>query len=290
MSMESPPAIAPPDPLIVSNDVARALAEDIGSGDVTARLLPNRPAQAQLIAREPGVLAGSAWFNACFAELDAQALVHWSCQDGETFAENDIICTVQAGIRALLSAERSALNFLQTLSATATATATLVALLRGTHTRVLDTRKTLPGLRHAQKYAVRAGGGGNHRMGLYDAAMIKENHVLAAGSITAAVAAAREGSHGLPVIVEVETLDELEQALDANPTRIVLDNFTLADMRSAVTRVAGRVPLEVSGGIDTNTARGIADTGVDFVSVGALTKHVRAIDFSLRLHPMDSGQ
>lgn len=287
--MEPAPTLDPPAPRIVRDDVARALAEDIGSGDVTARLLPNRPAHARLIAREAGVLAGRDWFDACFAELDGQTLVRWDCKEGERFAADTVICTVQATIRALLGAERSALNFLQTLSATATATAAFVALLRGTRTRVLDTRKTLPGLRHAQKYAVRAGGGCNHRMGLYDAAMIKENHILAAGSIAAAIAAARKGSNGLPVIVEVESLDQLQQALDCAPTRIVLDNFTLADMRRAVARAAGQVPLEVSGGVDSDSVRAIADTGVDFVSVGALTKHVRAIDFSLRLAPMDTG-
>jgi len=284
----SEPILAPPDPLHVGADVLRALAEDIGSGDVSALLLPNRPLLAQLIAREPGVLAGSAWFSACFAELDSHALVRWSRNDGQPFVANDTICTVQADARALLSGERSALNFLQTLSATATATAAFVAALDGTSTRVLDTRKTLPGLRQAQKYAVRAGGGCNHRIGLYDAAMIKENHVLAAGAIAAAIAAARNGAHGLPIIVEVESLDELTQALACSPDRIVLDDFTLADMRSAVARVAGRVPLEVSGGIDLSTARAIAETGVDFISVGAITKHVRAIDFSLRLLPADT--
>ncbi|MDZ4116764.1 MAG: carboxylating nicotinate-nucleotide diphosphorylase [Xanthomonadaceae bacterium] len=272
-----------PDPQHVHDDVVRALAEDIGTGDVSAQPLPDQLRQAQLIAREPGVLAGSAWFSACFTELDSHALVRWACAEGQSFAANDVVCTVQADIRALLSAERSALNFLQTLSATATATASFVAALAGTATRVLDTRKTLPGLRHAQKYAVRAGGGCNHRLGLYDAVMIKENHVLAAGSIAAAIAAARKSAQGLPIIVEVESLDELAQALAYTPERIVLDNFTLADMRSAVAQVAGRVPIEVSGGITLHTARAIANTGVDFISVGAITKHVRAIDFSLRL-------
>ncbi len=272
-----------PDPQHVHDDVVRALAEDIGTGDVSAHLLPDQLRQAQLIAREPGVLAGSAWFSGCFTELDSHALVRWARHEGQSFAANDVICTVQADIRALLSAERSALNFLQTLTATATATASFVTALDGTATRVLDTRKTLPGLRHAQKYAVRAGGGCNHRLGLYDAAMIKENHVLAAGSIAAAITSARKGAQGLPIIVEVESLDELTQALACAPERIVLDNFTLADMRSAVTQVAGRVPIEVSGGITLDTARAIADTGVDFISVGAITKHVRAIDFSLRL-------
>lgn len=275
--------VDPPDSAQVRADVAHALAEDIGSGDVTARLLPERPAMAQLRAREAGTLAGSAWFAACFQALDAGADTRWQCQDGETFAAGQIVCEVHAQTRALMSAERSAINFLQTLSATATATAQFVAALRGTRTRVLDTRKTLPGLRYAQKYAVRAGGGCNHRMGLYDTAMIKENHVLAAGSIAAAIAAARAAGPGLPVIVEVESLPELAQAIACAPDRIVLDEFSRDDMRAAVALVAGRIALEVSGGVDLASARVIADTGVDFISVGALTKHVRAIDFSLRL-------
>lgn len=277
-----------PDASQVRDDVVRALAEDIGTGDVSAQLLPDRPAQAIVLAREPGLLAGSAWFTACFAALDAQALVRWSRDEGQWFAATDTVCTVQANLRALLSAERSALNFLQTLSATATATAAYVAALQGTCTRVLDTRKTLPGLRYAQKYAVRAGAGCNHRLSLYDAAMIKENHILAAGSIANAVRAARQGGHSLPIIVEVESLDQLAQALACAPARIVLDNFTLADMRRAVVQVAGRVAIEVSGGIDLGNARAIADTGVDFISVGAITKHVRAIDFSLRLRAADA--
>lgn len=280
--------VNPPNPQHVRDDVLRALAEDIGTGDVSAQLLPDRPGHASVLAREPGVLAGGAWFAACFAELDAHALVRWSHQEGQWFAANDRICTVQGNLRALLGAERSALNFLQTLSATATATAAYVAALQGTPTRVLDTRKTLPGLRYAQKYAVRAGGGCNHRLGLYDAAMIKENHILAAGSIAGAVRTARQAGQSLPIIVEVESLAQLTQALACAPTRIVLDNFTLADMRRAVTQVAGRIALEVSGGIELGNARAIADTGVDFISVGALTKHVRAIDFSLRLSAADA--
>ncbi len=278
-----PHSLEPPDPVRVRADVARALAEDVGAGDVTARLLPDRPAIAQLHAREAGTLAGRDWFAACFVALDANASTQWQCAEGETFQAGQIICQVQARTRALMSAERSALNFLQMLSATATVTAQFVAALAGTRTRVLDTRKTFPGLRYAQKYAVRAGGGGNHRMGLYDAAMVKENHVLAAGSIAAAIAAARAAGPGLPVIVEVETLDELAQALRCAPDRIVLDDFSCDDLRTAVSTVGGRVPIEVSGGIDLASARAIAQTGVDFISVGALTKHVRAIDFSLRL-------
>lgn len=278
-----PEPLQPPDPTQVRADVARALTEDIGSGDVTARLLPDRPARALLHAREAGTLAGGAWFEACFAALDADAAVQWDCAEGTHFEAGQVVCRVSAHARALMTAERSALNFLQTLSATASATAQFVEALHGTRTRVLDTRKTLPGLRYAQKYAVRAGGGCNHRMGLYDAAMIKENHVLAAGSIAAAIAAARAAGPGLPVIVEVESLDELAQALTCAPDRIVLDDFSRDDMYAAVAIVAGRVPLEVSGGVDLASARAIAQTGVDFISVGALTKHVRAIDFSLRL-------
>lgn len=281
----SPRPVEPPDPDQVLADVARALAEDIGSGDVTALLLPERPTVAQLHARETGTLAGATWFDACFRALDAGAATRWHCRDGDTFTTGQVVCEVHARTRALMSAERSAINFLQTLSATATVTARFVAALRGTRTRVLDTRKTLPGLRYAQKYAVRAGGGVNHRMGLYDAAMIKENHALAAGSIAAAIAAARAAGPGLPVIVEVESLRELDEAIACAPDRIVLDDFDRDDMRAAVARVGGRIPLEVSGGVDLDSARAIADTGVDFISVGALTKHVRAIDFSLRLLP-----
>lgn len=269
---------------IIEADVDRALAEDIGSGDVSAALLAPARASASLCARESGVLAGRAWFERCFTRLDPDARFAWSLADAERFTPEQTLCTIEADARALLSAERSALNFLQTLSATATATRAFVDAVAGTGTRVLDTRKTVPGLRHAQKYAVRAGGGCNHRLGLYDAVMLKENHLLAAGgSFATAIAAARRHAPGLPVIVEVEDLDELRAALAARPDRIVLDDFDLERIRQAVRLVDGALPLEVSGGVDLRTVRAIADTGVDFVSVGAITKHVRAIDLSLRM-------
>lgn len=269
---------------IIEADVDRALAEDIGSGDVSAALLAPARASASLSARESGVLAGRAWFERCFTRLDPEARFAWSLADAERFTPEQTLCTIEADARALLSAERSALNFLQTLSATATATRAFVDAVAGTGTRVLDTRKTVPGLRHAQKYAVRAGGGCNHRMGLYDAVMLKENHLLAAGgSFATAIAAARRHAPGLPVIVEVEDLDELRAALAARPDRIVLDDFDLERIRQAVRLVDGALPLEVSGGVDLRTVRAIADTGVDFVSVGAITKHVHAIDLSLRM-------
>lgn len=268
---------------VVAGDVARALAEDLGPGDATAELLPDESSQAYVIAKEAGVVAGRHWFDACFLALDPAMQIHWRVSEGQPVQAGTVLVTLSGRSRALVSAERPALNFLQTLSATATRTAECVAALAGTGTRVLDTRKTLPGLRQAQKYAVRAGGGLNHRMGLYDAVMLKENHIHAAGSIAAAVAAARARHPALPLIVEVETLDELDQALSAGCDRILVDEFGENDLREAVRRAAGRIPLEVSGGVTLDRLRAIADTGVDYVSIGALTKHVQALDLSLRL-------
>ncbi len=285
MTHDCPPpsaAIALPPASTIADDVARALAEDLGTGDVSAALVPDRPCQAVLTAKEPCVLAGSAWFDACLQSLDPDVEIIWTARDGTAIAAGASPCRIRGHSRALLSAERCALNFLQTLSATATTTAHYVAAIAGTRARLLDTRKTLPGLRAAQKYAVRAGGGGNHRIGLHDAVMIKENHIHALGSIAGAVASARRRYPSLPLIVEVEDLDQLEQALAAGPDRILIDNFRLADMRRAVAIAAGRIPLEASGGTELDAIRAIAETGVDFISVGALTKHVRAIDFSLR--------
>jgi nicotinate-nucleotide pyrophosphorylase (carboxylating) len=276
-SLESPPELA------VAADVARALAEDIGPGDATAALLPDAPAHAQVRCREAAVIAGRPWFDACFRALDPAAGIRWHVAEGGPVAPDTVVCDVHGRTRALVSAERSALNFLQLLSGTATITAQFAAALEGTRTRVLDTRKTVPGLRLAQKYAVRAGGGVNHRIGLYDAVMLKENHIHAAGSIGAAVTAARRMHPALPLICEVESLAELRAALEAGVDRVLIDDFSLADMHEAVRIAAGRVPLEVSGGVSLETARRYAETGVDFISVGALTKHVRAIDFSLRL-------
>ncbi|GGA68709.1 nicotinate-nucleotide diphosphorylase (carboxylating) [Arenimonas soli] len=281
--MATPVAAPPAD--VVAGDVARALAEDLGSGDATAQLLPDEGSQAYVIAKEAGVVAGRPWFDACFLALDPAMQIDWRVAEGQAVEAGTVLVVLRGRSRALVSAERPALNFLQTLSATATRTADYVAVLAGSRTRVLDTRKTLPGLRQAQKYAVRAGGGLNHRIGLYDAVMLKENHIHAAGSIQAAVAAARSLHPELPLIVEVETLDELDQALAAGCDRILVDEFSEADLREAVRRAAGRIPLEVSGGVTLERLRAIAATGVDYVSIGALTKHVQALDLSLRLGP-----
>ena len=268
---------------VVDADVAKSLQEDLGDGDVTAALLADGIGSGHVIAKEAAVLCGRPWFEACFRRLDPQVSMQWLAAEGDEIAAGTVLVRFRGHIRALLGAERSALNFLQTLSATATETARYAKALRGTRTRVLDTRKTLPGLRQAQKYAVRVGGGSNHRMGLYDAVMLKENHITAAGSITDAVADARRRRPALPVIVEVETLAELRQALDTDCTRILLDDFSEADMREAVRLADGRKPLEVSGSVTLERLAEIAACGVDFVSVGALTKHIRAIDFSMRL-------
>ena len=272
-----PPAAA------IDADVARALEEDLGTGDVTAALLPDRPARAHVITREPARIAGAAWFERCFRALDPDVRITWDHGEGSDAAANARLCTIEGRGRALVSAERCALNFLQTLSATATVTARHVAAIAGTGATLLDTRKTIPGLRLAQKYAVRVGGGMNHRIGLFDAYLIKENHIAAAGSIAAAVADARARAPGLLLEVEVETLAELEQALEARVDRVLIDEFSLDQMRDAVRITAKRSTLEVSGGVSLDTIRAIAETGVDFISVGALTKHVRAIDLSMRV-------
>jgi nicotinate-nucleotide pyrophosphorylase (carboxylating) len=276
--------VAPPADQVAA-DVARALAEDIGPGDATAQLLEDRPERAYVVAKEASVIAGRPWFDACFHALDPAAAIDWRIAEGDRVAAGTVVCTIAGRARALVSAERCALNFLQTLSGTATRTAEYVAALAGTRTRVLDTRKTLPGLRLAQKYAVRAGGGCNHRVGLYDAVMLKENHIHAAGSIAAAAARARALHPALPLIIEVESLDELGQALATGCTRILVDDFSEADLREAVRRAAGRIPLEVSGSVELGRLQAIGATGVDYASVGALTKHVHAVDLSLRLGP-----
>jgi nicotinate-nucleotide pyrophosphorylase (carboxylating) len=275
--------LQPPDPSTVETDVARALAEDIGGGDVTADLLPDLAAQAYVVCKQDAaVIAGRPWFDATFHALDADACIDWNVAEGEHVVAGTVVCRLRGRTRALVSGERTALNFLQMLSATATATARYVEAVRGTRTTILDTRKTLPGLRLAQKYAVRAGGGANHRLGLYDAMMLKENHILAAGSIEAAVRDARAKHPGVPLVVEVENLDELDQALKARPERILIDEFSAGDLREAVRRTDGRVPLEVSGGVELAGVHAIAETGVDCISVGALTKHVHAVDLSMR--------
>jgi nicotinate-nucleotide pyrophosphorylase (carboxylating) len=275
----------PPPQELVEADVARALAEDLGSGDVTASLLADDPQRGYVLAKEAAVVAGRPWFDACFHALDPQARLHWRVADGDAIVAGTVVVEFEGRTRALLGAERCALNFLQTLSGTATRTAEFVAAVAGTRARILDTRKTLPGLRLAQKYAVRCGGGDNHRLGLYDAMMLKENHIHAAGSIAAAAAGAREKHPGIPLIIEVENLDELRQALATGCTRILIDDFSFDDMREAVRIADGRIPLEVSGSVSLERVRAIADTGVDCISVGALTKHVRAVDYSMRLGP-----
>jgi len=278
-------AVPPPAAAIVDADVRRALAEDLGSGDVTAALLPDAPESAYLLCKEDAVVCGRPWFDACHRALDADVAIEWRVAEGDRVAAGTVLAVLQGRTRSLVSAERTSLNFMQTLSGTATVTAAHVDAVRGTGTRILDTRKTLPGLRVAQKYAVRVGGGDNHRMGLYDAVMLKENHVRAAGSIRAAIAAARASQPALPLIVEVETLDELRDALEAGCDRILVDDFDAATRREAVRIAAGRIPLEVSGGVDLASLRTIAEDGVDCISIGGLTKRVRAIDLSLKLGP-----
>lgn len=280
----------PPPTDAIASDVARALAEDVGSGDVTAALLPDTTDIAYLLCKEAAVVAGGPWFDACHRALDPDARIDWRVRDGDRVPAGTVLATLVGRTRALVTAERSSLNFMQTLSGTATATAAYVDAVRGTGCTILDTRKTLPGLRLAQKYAVRCGGGQNHRIGLYDAVMLKENHVRAAGSLTAAIRAARQAQPSLPLIVEVETLAQLDDALAEGCERILIDDFDADTRREAVRRAkadpyAGRIPLEVSGGVDLTTLRGIADDGVDFVSIGGLTKHVRAIDLSMKLGP-----
>ena len=286
----SAPRFAPPPAEVVAANVAAALAEDIGPGDATAALLNDAPDSAYLLCKEDCVVAGRPWFDACHRALDPGVHIDWRCEEGDRIAKGTVIATLAGRNRALVSAERASLNFLQTLSGTATTTARYVDAVRGTGAAILDTRKTLPGLRVAQKYAVRVGGGMNHRLALFDAVMLKENHVRAFGSVAAAIARARALHPELPLIVEVETLDELREALATGCTRVLVDDFDASARREAV-RIAkgapyfGRIPLEVSGGVDMATLRGIAEDGVDCISIGALTKHVHAIDFSLKLGP-----
>ena len=274
-------------PADLGAQVDAALREDIGSGDVTAALVPaGQRVRGSVVTREEAVLCGRAWAEETFRRLDPQVRLSWHAADGERLGVNQVICEIAGPARAVLTGERTALNFLQLLSGTATATRRLVDAVAGTSCRILDTRKTLPGLRTAQKYAVRCGGGDNHRMGLYDRVLIKENHIAAAGSLTAAIEAARRSAPELTVEVEVESPAELEEALGADPDIIMLDDFSLANLQAAVklNQAHGRpVKLEASGSISLETVRAIAATGVDYVSVGALTKHVHAVDLSMRL-------
>lgn len=270
----------------LEEQVLRALREDVGSGDLTASLIPaQRRARATVISREAAVLCGQAWFDAVFRQLDPSVTVTWSVDEGAPIAPNQTLCELTGPARAILTGERTALNFLQTLSATATATRHYVDAVQGTGTRILDTRKTLPGLRLAQKYAVRCAGGTNHRIGLFDGVLVKENHIAAAGSIAAAVAQARQLAGKALIEVEVENMDELRQALATDVDRVMLDNFDLTQLREAValTRQSGtRIELEASGNVTLTTLRQIAETGVDYISVGGLTKHVQAVDLSMR--------
>ncbi len=267
----------------ITANIQLALTEDIGDGDITAQLIPaDALGHARVITREPMVLAGTPWVNALFAQLDPHVKLEWLAQEGELVAANAPFLRLTGSARSLLTGERAALNFIQTLSGTATKVRELVGLLEGTHTQLLDTRKTLPCLRIAQKYAVSVGGGKNHRLGLFDAFLIKENHIMAAGSIAAAVKQARSIAPNKPVEVEVESFDELDQALAAGADIIMLDNFSHDDMRTAVKHTAGRAKLEASGNIDHTTLRQVAETGVDFVSMGAITKDLKAIDLSMR--------
>lgn len=273
-----------PIPDDLPSQVAAAVAEDLGSGDLTADLIPDDAmASGRIITREAAVLCGIPWADAVFQRIDERIRIDWQAREGDHLAADATIATFSGPARRLLTAERTALNFLQTLSGTATETAACVAAVAGTGTEILDTRKTLPGLRTAQKYAVRCGGGRNHRTGLFDGILIKENHIAACGGIEAAVKAAGSRHSGVPVEVEVESLDELQQALAAGADIVMLDNFDLDALRQAVAITDGRAKLEASGGLTGKNLRAVAETGVDFISVGALTKHVRAVDLSMRV-------
>ena len=273
-------------PAYVEAMVRQALAEDVGSGDVTANLIPaGTHASARVISRDAGVLCGTAFVNEVFTQLDPALVPHWHFKDGDTIGENDLLLSISGDARAVLTGERTALNFLQLLSGTATRAQQYALSVAGTGVRLLDTRKTIPGLRLAQKYAVHCGGCHNHRIGLYDAYLIKENHIEAAGGIANAVSAARLATPDIPVEVEVETLDELRLALDAGADRIMLDNFDLDSLREAVRITAGAAELEASGNVSETTLQAIANTGVDYISIGALTKSVTPLDLSMRFDP-----
>jgi nicotinate-nucleotide pyrophosphorylase (carboxylating) len=266
----------------ISEVVSAALREDIGSGDLTAALIPaDASARANVICRQQAILCGLEWFNEVFRQLNETVKVTWLAHDGDSIDAEQTVCQIEGSTRTILSGERSALNFLQLLSGTATITHDYVRLLGNSKTRLLDTRKTIPGLRSAQKYAVSCGGGSNHRMGLFDAILIKENHIIGAGSIEEAVSQAKLSAK--PVEVEVENMDELAQAINAGADSVLLDNFNIDSMHEAVQFTEGRAKLEVSGGVEIEKIEAIAATGVDYISVGALTKHVHAVDFSMRI-------
>ena len=269
-------------------DITTFLKEDVGAGDVTANLIDvKQNAKAVVITRDSMVLCGIAWFDTVFRRLDSQINIHWQHDEGNVIKANEILCELNGNARALLTGERTALNLLQTLSATATVSRKYAEAVTGTTCKVLDTRKTIPGLRVAQKYAVACGGCVNHRMGLYDAVLIKENHIIAAGSIGNAVKKARELT-SVKIEVEVESMDELKQALLAKPDRVMLDNFSISELEQAVALNNGRLELEASGDINLENIRSIAETGVDYISIGALTKHIKAINLSMRIELMDN--
>jgi nicotinate-nucleotide pyrophosphorylase (carboxylating) len=274
-------------PSDLAEQVARALREDLGPGDITAGLIPARTSgRAHVLCRESAVLCGAAWFDETFRQLDPLVEIRWHFHDGSHVGADSILCELAGSARSLLTGERTGLNFLQLLSGTASVTQRYVAAVAGTECRILDTRKTIPGLRSAQKYAVRCGGGTNHRLGLYDMVLIKENHIAAAGSIAAAITSARHAAPGVRVEVEAETLDQLRQGLDAHADIVLLDNFAIEDVRAAVALNRGHARpllLECSGGVDLARLRAIAETGVDYISVGSLTKHITAIDLSMRI-------
>ena len=273
-------------PLKIS-DITSFLDEDIGSGDMTAAIIPEvAHAQAEVVTREDIIFCGQAWFDAVFQHLDADVNIMWLAAEGAAVKKNTVLCKLSGSARGLLTGERTALNLLQLLSATATVARQYADAVAGTGCKVLDTRKTIPGLRNAQKYAVACGGCYNHRIGLYDGVLIKENHIMAAGSITRAIQAARELT-SVSVEVEVESIQELIEALAAKPDRIMLDNFNLEDLHAAVKLNAGAIELEASGNIDLDNIRTIAETGVDFISIGALTKNVKAVDLSMRIKLVD---
>ena len=268
---------------VIRSDVANALAEDIGSGDVTASLVSkDLVAKARVVTREAAVLCGNAWFDEVFRQIDPETRLNWQAKDGERVSPNQVLCEIEGRARSLLTGERTALNFLQVLSGVSTRARTFVDAVAGTNATILDTRKTLPGLRQALKYAVRCGGASNHRMGLYDGVLIKENHIAAAGGIGPALRQARQVAGHVPIQIEVESIAQLNAAIEAGAKLILLDNFDLAGLREAVKVTAGRAALEASGGVNLDTVRAIAATGVERISIGSLTKDVRAVDLSMR--------
>lgn len=285
------PLPTPPAPFSLADEIEKnvtaALAEDVGAGDLTADLVPNKTSQATIIAREAATLCGCAWLSRCFTKLDPNVVITWHAKDGDKVVPNQLLCEITGPARVLLTAERSGLNFLQLLSGVATKTRYYADMVAGTKAQVVDTRKTLPGLRLAQKYAVRIGGGGNHRLALWDAILIKENHILAAGGIPQALAMAQEIAAQAQdrckfIQIEVESLDELQLALDSGAKMVLLDNFSLDMLRAATAINQGRAILEASGGVNESTLRAIAETGVDRISIGTLTKDVVALDLSMR--------